>query len=118
MAKLCPSCGRQNLQSAAFCAGCGTSIINPVEPNSPPPNMPSMNNYSSGSSFNQSKKSLDKRSFWIGLGVGIGIGFVLVLVISVIVFGTSNYQNIEQVCYDGTFTQEAYDECIRNLRGS
>ena len=36
----CPSCARQNLQSANFCAGCGGSLPNSGSSNTPPPNYP------------------------------------------------------------------------------
>ena len=39
----CPSCARQNLQSANFCAGCGGSLPNSGSSNTPPPNYPPPN---------------------------------------------------------------------------
>ena len=66
MTKLCPSCGRQNLQSATFCAGCGTSFQNIIKPSSTPP--PPPKNYSSGPSFNQPIKQKQPGKGLIALG--------------------------------------------------
>ncbi|MBT6397483.1 MAG: hypothetical protein HOK05_03580 [Nitrosopumilus sp.] len=59
---------------------------------------------------------MDNKSFGIGIGVGIVIAILLVAILGVLLIEMYPYQNIEEVCFDNSLTDSAYQECLRNLR--
>ena len=50
--------------------------------------------------------------------IGFAVGFVTLLIIEMTTIGLFPYTNIEDVCYEQTFTPEEYEECVRTLRGT
>ena len=59
---------------------------------------------------------MDNKSFGIGIVVGIVIGILLVAIFGIFLIEMYPYQNIEDVCFDNSLTESAYQECLRNLR--
>jgi len=61
---------------------------------------------------------MDTKSFGIGIAVGFVIGIIVILILGAVLVAVDPIENIEDACFENTFTNEAYEECVARLKGS
>jgi hypothetical protein len=55
---------------------------------------------------------------WFIIGIIVGMLIFMGISIAIVMSGVWDYESIEQVCFDQTFTPEEYETCVRNLGGT
>ncbi|MDH3764581.1 MAG: hypothetical protein OER82_02070 [Nitrosopumilus sp.] len=60
---------------------------------------------------------MDTKSFAMGIAVGFVIGIIVILILGVVLVAVDPIESIEDACFENTFTEQAYQECIKMLKG-